>query len=485
MLLEFLTDHLLALVIATLHLLGILASFHVLMHGRTAQGTIAWLLSLTFLPYVTVPLFLLFGSPKFTGYLAARRSGGLDLHQLSETLHRPQDLPQRALDPHHSPAALLAMEQLAQMPFTRHNRCRLLIDGQATFNALFAGIEEATDYLLVQFFIIRDDELGRALAERLCRRARAGVRVYFLYDGVGCKDLPWSYIRRLEDAGIEVSPFSRRQARPAGLFDRLRLNFRNHRKIVVADGYRAWVGGHNVGVEYQGRHPRLSPWRDTHVQLDGPAALACQVAFVEDWHWATGGVPALCWQPRPAADPGHRVLIVPSGPADELETCALLFVQAINSARRRLWIVSPYFVPDAQVVAALQLAVLRGVDVRILLPDRPDHLMVWLASYAYLSETDPLGIKLYRYRRGFLHQKVVLIDDDLSLIGTANFDNRSFRINFEITVVVADGQFVARVATMLENDFAHSVRATLQDYLRRPLPFRLACRAARLLAPIL
>lgn len=484
-LLQFIADHVLAFAITGFHLVGVMAGFHVLMYGRTSQGTIAWLLSLVFLPYITIPLFLIFGSPKFTGYIAARRAGGLKLHRISTPLAEPDKLLTRALDPRRGSTELLAMEHLAAMPFSAGNDCRLLINGQATFAAIFAGIEQARDYLLVQFFIIHDDALGRELSRRLIERARAGIRVTLLYDNVGCKDLPQSYVDTLEAGGVRVSGFSRRGARPGGLFERFRLNFRNHRKIVIVDGERAWVGGHNVGVEYLGQHPRLSPWRDTHIELTGPAVLACQIAFVEDWHWATEEVLSLHWQPQPAPASDRKVLVVPSGPADELETCALLFIQAINRAQRRLWIVSPYFVPEDSVIAALQLAVLRGVDVRVLLPSRPDHLLVWLAGYAYLSETDPLGVKLYRYQQGFLHQKVVLVDDDLSMVGTANFDNRSFRINFEITVVVADTAFAGEVATMLEADFAASERSTLQDYLNKPLPFRLACRAARLLSPIL
>lgn len=483
--LQFLTEHILAFAITSLHLIGLLAGFHVLMYGRTSQGTIAWLLSLVFLPYITVPLFLIFGSPKFVGYIAARRAGGLQLHQASAPLAAPDKLLHRAFDPHTGPTELLAMERLAAMPFSGGNDCRLLIDGSATFDAIFQGIANAKHYVLAQFFIIRDDALGQQLSQHLIERAGAGLKVVVLYDDIGCKNLPQSYLDELEAGGVTVSNFSRRNTRAVGLFERFRLNFRNHRKIVIADGQRAWIGGHNVGVEYLGQHPRLSPWRDTHIELHGPAVLACQVAFAEDWHWSTRTVLSLNWQPQNVPDHNRKVLVVPSGPADELETCALLFVQAINRADRRLWIVSPYFVPEASVIAALQLAVLRGVDVRVLQPSRPDHKLVWLASYAYLSETDPLGVKLYRYQQGFLHQKVVLVDDDLCLVGTANFDNRSFRINFEITVVVADQEFAAQAAAMLEADFAASRRWTLQNYLDKPLPFRLACRAARLLSPIL
>ena len=168
-----------------------------------------------------------------------------------------------------------------------------------------------------------------------------------------------------------------------------------------------------------------------------------------------------------------------------LDTCALAFCQAIERARRRVWIVSPYFVPDDAVVAALQLAALRGVGVRVLLPARPDHLLVWLAGFSFLEETDGVGVKIHHYQQGFLHQKVVLVDDDLASVGTANFDNRSFVINFEVTLFFADRPFAAEVARMLEADFALSRRVRVADLQRRPLYFRVAARVSRLLAPLL
>src|SRR5207244_2541871 len=205
-------------------------------------------------------------------------------------------------------------------------------------------------------------------------------------------------------------------------------NFRNHRKIVVVDGRDAYVGGLNVGDEYLGRSARFGAWRDTHVAISGPAVKAVQISFVDAWHWSTGEVPQLDWSVEPKKCGGKAVLVMPSGPVDRLDTCTLFFVHAIQSARRRLWIASPYFVPDAAILVALQLAVLRGVDVRIMLPSKPDHRLPWLASFSYLKDTLPWGVKMYRYQDGFLHQKVLLIDDDLASVGTANLDMRSLRL---------------------------------------------------------
>ena len=473
---------LLALAAALLHLLGAAAAVHVLMCGRTAQGTIAWMIALIALPYVALPLYLILGGHKFRAYLEARRSYKETLHLLVRGLLL--DEAKKATAVADLPADLRALQALGGMAFTRGNDAELLINGDATFAAIFAGIDAAERYVLVQFFIIRDDGLGRALQRRLIAKAEAGVAVYLLFDDVGCSGLPTAYLAALRSAGVRVCPFN--GPRSGGwLMRRLRLNFRNHRKVVVVDGRKAWVGGHNVADEYLGKNPQLSPWRDTHVAVTGPAAVACQLSFAEDWHWATRDLPELDWRFHYAPAGDKAVLALPSGPSDSLDTCALAFCQAIERARRRVWIVSPYFVPDDAVLAALQLAALRGVDVRVLLPARPDHVLVWLASFSFLEETDAVGVKIHHYQQGFLHQKVVLVDDDLASVGTANFDNRSFVINFELTLFFADRAFAAEVERMLEADFALSRRVTAADVQRRPLYFRVGARLCRLLAPLL
>ena len=253
---------------------------------------------------------------------------------------------------------------------------------------------------------------------------------------------------------------------------------------MVVDGRVAFVGGLNVGDEYMGRNAKIGPWRDTHVKLTGPSVHAVQLAFLEDWHWAADALPELDWSPRPAESGAQDVLVLPSGPADQLETCGMFFVHAINSARRRLWIASPYFVPDVQVVCALQLAALRGVDVRIMLPQNPDHLLVYLSAFSYLEEAEQTGVRVYRYQPGFMHHKVLLADDRLGVVGTANLDNRSFRLNFEISIVVDDPQFTAELAEMLERDFANCREVTADELRERSFWFRLAVRVARLTGPI-
>jgi cardiolipin synthase len=233
-----------------------------------------------------------------------------------------------------------------------------------------------------------------------------------------------------------------------------------------------------------GRNPKIGPWRDTHVKVQGPAVQCVQLSFLEDWYWATHQVPEMDWTPQPAPTGDLPVLALSTGPADDLETCGLFFVHAIHSARRRIWIASPYFVPDRQVISALQLAALRGVDVRIILPQNPDHLLVYLSSFSYVAKTAPAGVKFYRYERGFMHHKIMIVDDRAATVGTANLDNRSFRINFEITLLFADRDFNRRVTRMLVDDLGRCKPALASDLHNRPIWFKIAVRVARLMAPI-
>lgn len=475
---NFSSAAIISLLVTVIHVAGFAHALHAIMRVRTAQGAIAWAISLIEWPYIAIPAYWILGRRKFIGYIKARRAGRLKIHnvaaEVAKTLATCQASPA-------IPARerFRALEQVGRMPFTSGNDAELLIDGHASFDAMFAAIGRARSYILVQFYIVRDDTIGRLFRDALAAKAREGVRVYFLMDVIGCHHLSEDYDDFLREAGARVHRFGEYNRRTG----RWQINFRNHRKILIVDGAEAFVGGLNVGDEYLGRDPDFGPWRDTHLRLTGPSVLAVQLSFLEDWYWADESVLELAWTPVPTN--AHReVLVLPTGPADEMETCAMFFVDAINQARRRIWITSPYFVPDSAVVGALQLAALRGVDVRILLPLKPDHILVYLSSFSYVEEMAAAGVKLYRYKPGFMHQKTMLIDDDVAAIGTANMDNRSFRLNFELTALVADVDFAWQVEKMMELDFERSRPVPPDDYKRRKLPFRLAVRIARLLAPI-
>lgn len=451
--------------VVLLHLLGMLAAMHAVMHTRTPQGAIGWTLGLLLLPYVTLLPYLYLGSSRFRGY----RIRHLQPHP-SATGVAP------SADP--ACARYASISALQGRPFRSGHRLRLLIDGAAAFDAMLAAMAAAEHCLLVQFFIIHDDALGRRLQQVLLDRAAAGVRVYVLFDGIGSHALPQRYVDELRGGGVAIHRFATHRWR-----NRLQLNFRNHRKIVVVDGARGFVGGLNVGDEYLGLKPPLAPWRDTQLELRGPAVADLQQLFAEDWRWITGASPPL--PPAPPADGDASALVVASGPADPQETGSLFFTAAINAARQRVWLSTPYFVPDHAVRAALQLAVLRGVDVRILIPSRPDHRTVFLASTLHAYTAVRAGIRVFRYQPGFLHQKALLIDRDTAAIGSLNLDSRSFRLNFEVAALAVDHAFAAEVAAMLNADFERAKAIDEREYRDTPYLGRVAMHVARLFDPLL
>ena len=469
-----------SLIFTAVHILGIANAAHAILHSRTSQGAIAWAISLVTFPWIALPFYWVFGRSRLEKNVASRRKGNLRIQrQTEEVLDKLLEF--RSREQTEYPDLCRPPERLTRLPCTTGNTVRLLIDGEETFAAMLQAIEQAKHYVLIQFFIVKEGPLADTFLRALRKKAQEGVSVFLLYDELGSRKLSRRYLAELHKAGIRISAFRA----ILGPGHRLQLNFRNHRKITVVDGARAFVGGLNLGDEYLGYNPNIGPWRDTHLEIAGPAALGIQLAFLKDWHWATAQIPDLNWEPAPAEPAGQCVAVVPTEPADDLDTCQLFILQLINTARERLWIASPYFVPGTEICAALKLAVVRGVDVRILLPRTPDHILVYLASFSYYAEMLQAGIKLFRFEPGFMHQKVILVDRRAAVVGTVNLDNRSFHLNFEISILVPETEFADQVAAMLTHDFQKSKPAKLTDFTERRLPFRLSVHIARLLAPIL
>jgi cardiolipin synthase len=447
---------------------------------RTPQGAIAWVVSLNTLPILAVPAYWVFGRSKFNGYVITRRDTSLEINdkinKISEAL-RPHLVESPETFPEYE-----AIKKLAHFKFTRSNKIELLVNGKATFDSIEAGIDAAKSYILFQFYILRPDRIGNRFKDQLIRKAKEGVSVYVLYDELGSSDLTPEWRADFTAVGIQILPFNTRQ----GPHNRFQLNFRNHRKIVVVDGSSAWVGGLNVGDDYLDQDPKLTPWRDTHLNIQGPAALAAQATFLSDWYWASHEIPAdLSWVPQPAAGSDKHVLVLSSGPADDLETASLFFTNVLNLARKRIWIATPYFIPDEATMVALRLALLKGLEVRIITPNLNDNWFVRHAANVYLSELAGLGAQIYFYDKGFMHQKTMLVDDRLAIIGTVNFDNRSFRLNFEVSGVVADKEFAAELEKMLLDDLAHSTELIDYRLEEQSLWERFKARGSALLAPVL
>ncbi|MDO3720642.1 cardiolipin synthase [Marinobacter sp. chi1] len=467
------------LLVTGFYAMGIIMALHAALTTRTSTGAVAWTLSLVTMPFVAVPAYAVFGRNQFEGMADAYEERANEIDPILDgyrELLGPWTVPRSE-----APSWYNAVHQLAEFGLVRGNTVELLINGEATFDSILRGIAEAERYILFQFYMIHDDGLGRRVKDALAERARAGVKVMVLYDEVGSSRLTEAYLADMQAAGIQVSSFKPNQ----GVGNRFQLNFRNHRKMVVVDGRTAWVGGHNVGDEYLGLDPDFSPWRDTHVKIEGPAAIQVQLTILWDWYWATRELPELVWTPTPVTNADQQVMILPTAPIGHLEKASLFFVSALSAARERIWLSAPYFVPDEAVMKALQLAALRGVDVRIITTGKPDSWPVYLAAFHYIEELRGLGIRFYAYQPGFLHEKVALIDDRISSVGTHNFDNRSFRLNFEVAAVIVDEGFAQQMEAMFEQDFDHAEPIDPESLEDRPLWWRLGVKLSRLAAPVL
>lgn len=450
-------------------------AFRAIATARTPQGSVAWVFFLATMPFLAIPAYLFFGIFSFRGYIIARRDTEEVVTGIAEFAKEHTALGD---DDH---VGYAAFEKIAQAPILSGNGFDILIDGHESFASIFEAMDSAETYILVQFYIVKDDQIGRALKGKMIEAAQRGVTVRFLFDAVGSSRLPTSYLTELEENGvITVNAHSIRGPR-----NRLQINFRNHRKTIIVDGLIGFTGGLNVGDEYLGRDPNFGPWRDTHCRLEGPVVLQLQLVFLEDWHWATkvNLLGQLAW-PRVRAAENMDALIMATGPADHLETGSLYFGAAINAAKDRIWIASPYLVPEGDILTALKLAALKNVDVRIMVPAHADHYITWLAAYAYFDELIEVGVKILMYEAGFMHQKVLVVDESIASIGTTNMDNRSCRLNFEATAMFFDQRAARAVASMLEKDFDHCQPVT--KYLReQPLRRRIGAPLARLFSPLL
>lgn len=471
------------------HILGIANAASAVMNVRSSRGAIAWGIALITFPWAAIPLYWIFGRSKFQGYSEA--IGQVYLEQYKSIRYAYEEILQfQAQLPDNLATVGKLATEFTNLPFTNNNAIELLIDGEQTFSQMLKAIAQAEDYILLQSYIIHDDEIGNKFKDALIAKAKEDVRIYLIYDAIGSHDLNRTYIESLRQNGIAVSSF--RSSKGKG--NRFQLNFRNHRKILVVDGHTGFVGGLNIGDEYLGKDPHFGSWRDTHLKLQGTTVKSLQATFLKDWYWATREIPEVSWSIAKNTHHNQTAFVLATGPADRLTACTLFFVDLINLAQERLWIASPYFVPDESTLNALKLAAVRGVDVRIILPNSPDHLLVYLCSFSYYDELQKVGIKLYRYRSGFMHQKIILCDRTVAGVGTTNLDNRSFFLNFEVMTfgIKSDHQsseyspnLVDNVEKMLQEDLNASRAIDLEEYQQKPFWFRLSAEVSRLSAPIL
>lgn len=454
---------------------------------RQPSATLAWLLAVALLPFVGVGLYLLIGQTR--SRRIRKRSRRL-VRRLSAVLAScpVRGHPPGEGDPEpRTEAALRLGERLTHQPATQGNAVEILAGAAATYRSMLAAIAAARKQIHVEFYIIQPDATGAALRDRLATRAREGIEVRVVYDAIGSSRLDDAFWAPLTAAGGKHAVFHPVMPWTRVLRRRDRVDFRNHRKLVVVDGAVGFAGGINIGREYLGLDPTFGDWRDTHLRIEGPAVLELQQVFSMDWMSAAGEDPLPSWFPEPlsAADPGALVQVVDSGPDTPLSPVEQITLHAVGSAQRRAWLTTPYFVPSPAISAALVNASLRGVDVRLLVPAHPDHLVVSLASRSYFRELLEAGARVYLYSRGFLHAKTMVVDSWMGTIGSTNMDMRSFRLNFELNAFVYDRSFTDELAGQFLLDLEHAREYTMDDHRERPQALRFAHQVARLLSPLL
>lgn len=448
---------------------ALFAAYQSIRTSWTPQGAAAWVIFILAVPPVAIPLYAVFGYANY-GQAAARRKASHEaLPDYTPRARRSGD-----------GSRLARFEALAGRPAEEGNAVELLTDGEEMFETMIAAIGEAEEYIFAEFYAIISDPVGRRFLSALLDRARAGVDVNLLHDAYSGVGLPDDLVLALRAAGAHVDVPNA----PRRHLGRFQINFRSHRKLIVIDGRVGFTGGFNIGEKYLGRDPSIGPWRDTFVRLRGPMLAQLQRVFEEDWHASTGEDVS---RRRPAPqieEGGMRGLILAPGPTDPVRSGNLYFVALAWAARRRLWITSPYLAPDNEVLSALRFAAMRGVEVRVLIPDRADHWVPWIAAFAYIDELMSVGAEIWRYKPGFAHQKVALVDDDIVSVGSINLDIRSGLLNFEQTAIVEDARFAAEAEAMLRRDFARSERME-RRLSERSLWLRVGARAAKLTAPVL
>ncbi|MBD7987418.1 cardiolipin synthase [Luteimonas sp. Sa2BVA3] len=462
-------------------LLALWAAYLLLLGGwivlqkREPVATLSWLLGLALLPYLGFFVYHVFGPQRIRRQRLRRARSRESMDAGAAFEHAA-----------HADAAELARLAVASTglaPSTARD-VRLLVDGAAKYDALLADIAAATKHVHLEYYIYEPDRTGAALRDALAARARAGVEVRLLVDAIGSARSR-RFFQPLLDAGGEVAWFH--PMRFGHVWRRPWANLRTHRKIVVIDGRVAYTGGMNVTDEQDERLGDQA-YRDLHLRLEGEVVRRLQLVFCEDWAYATGSRDFLSSVARdtpPDTGPGPiRAQVLVSGPDSPWEAIHRMHVSAIHAAKRRVWMTTPYFVPGEAAMMALTSAAAAGLDVRLLVPRESDSKLVTLAARSYFGALLLAGVKIYEYGPRMLHSKSLLVDDELVLVGSANFDHRSFRLNFEVSVLFDDPGIAATLATLLEGELANAPR--VQRGRHRPLlRARLPEALARLLSPLL
>lgn len=460
---------------ATYALSIITVIFVILAENRNPVKSLAWVTILILLPAIGLVFYFFFGRNIKNKRMISRRN--------KRRLRRAVKLPKapkrpKNLSPQSEQLSRLT-EALVNCPYFSDNKVDIFSSGAEKFEALKADLRAAKKSIYLQYYIFENDTIGHEVAEILKQKAAEGVKVRVIYDHVGSFHVASDFFKSLNKAGVEAYPFFKVTFVAIGS----KVNWRNHRKIVVIDGSVGYIGGMNIADRYVDGGKRFNLWRDCHLRIEGPAIAALHFSFARDWNFMGRELLEDSPNSQPAGNVGIQT--VTGGPMNQWNTLGQIFLQAITNAKKRIWVQTPYFLPPDYLVKALQNASLSGVDVRIMLPRHSDSKILSYASRSYFTECLRAGIKFYLFEAGMLHSKVMIIDNDLATVGSTNFDFRSFEHNFEGNLILFSEEFNERMRAIFLEDQERSVRLTADIWRQRPLFQKFSESVFRLLAPIL
>ncbi|WKF85826.1 cardiolipin synthase [Lacticaseibacillus pantheris] len=479
-------------IILAIVLLDWVAAIITVFHSpRNIAATWAWLLVLVVIPVFGFILYLFtgrgLGNTKLFRLRTADRIGLKEIIDAQRsTLPRLKRTDTDEITQHRA-ATVEMFRQLDNAPLIRRNAVEIITDGNDKFARMFADIKAAKHSIHIEYYTFYSDKIGTQLRDLLVQKAQEGVDVRVVYDAFGSHGTTNHWFKPLHDAGGKTIPFVTSRNAVVSF----RLNYHDHRKIVVIDGKIGYTGGFNVGDQYLGRAPKFGYWRDTHLRIIGHGVQLLQVRFIMDWNSSVNQADRLAYDLKYFPAPDKEISgttsmqLVTSGPDSTTEQIKLGYIKLINAARRRVWIQSPYLVPDDAVITALRMAAAAGIDVRIMIPCMPDHPFIYRATQYYANYLHQFGIKVYIYNNGFLHAKTMLVDDDMASVGSANQDFRSYSLNFEVNTFMYDHSIVRQLADIFQSDMEESTELTdkMIDAQGRWLRFKQLF--SRLLSPVL
>ena len=449
----------------------------VISENRNPIKSVAWILAVLFLPVVGIIWYAFFGQDSTKKYVISRRM----YNKLKKRPLDEMETPVEISFPDEYTNLVNLLRKMDYTPLLGGNDVKLFTSGKDKFGHLFADIEKAEKHIHIEYYVLEDDELGKKLQSALIRKAAEGLEIRIIYDSFGSRKTKKAFFEDFRKAGIETEPFLKLTLPSLTS----RLNYRTHRKMIVIDGRIGYVGGMNIADRYL-EGLEWGPWRDTHARIEGKGVQGLQSVFLIDWYFVSQTlITSRNYFPQLGNFGDCSMQIVNSGPLSEENEVSHGIMQAIYGATKSIFIQTPYFLPPDAMADALQAAAIRGVDVRLMISKRSDVAIVQLASNSFIRDMLKTGVKVYLYQKGFLHSKLMIFDDSLTLIGSANFDNRSFEQNFEVEAFIYDGTVAAEANDIFTEDQRDAEQVSLREWMKRPRMKRFAESLLRLFAPLL